>query len=49
MLVRIAVRFEVHDELRIIKVLIVTRVILQMYRVFLEMKCVMRIGVDLFD
>ena len=36
MLVRIAVRLEVHDELRVIKFLIVTLVFLQMYREFLE-------------
>ena len=49
MLVRIAVRLEVHDELRVIKVLIVTLVFLQMYREFLEKKCVLMIWVDLFD
>ena len=49
MLVRIAVCLEVHGELRVLKVLILTGVFLQMYRGFLELKCVLMIGVDLFE
>ena len=49
MLVGIAVRLEAHVELRVIKILIVTRVFLQLYREFLEVKCVLIIGVDLID
>ena len=46
MLVRIAVCLEVHGELQVLKVLIVTRVFLQKYVDFLELKCVLMIGVD---
>ena len=49
MLVGIAVRFDEHGELRVSKILIVTRVFLQMYRDFLEMNCVLMIGVDSFE
>ena len=48
MLVRIAVRLEMHGELRVLNVLIVKRVVPRMYMDFLEMKCVLMIGVDLF-
>ena len=44
MLVRITVRLEVHGVLQVSNDLIVTRVFLQMCRGFLEMKCVLMLG-----
>ena len=49
MLVCIAVCLEVNGELQVLKIMIVTYVFLQMYKDFPEMKCVLMIGVDLFD
>ena len=49
MLVRIVVHLGVFGEWLVLKVRIMQRVFLQVHKVFLELKYVYMIGVDLFD